>query len=145
MVFWDFYILRYFICRRIVRQSCSIVENLVVNYHLVVSYAQQGHIGINSNHWYVIIIPIHIMLFLHFLMQNFEWFFKLLFIITIWNKKQTNWPYKQYYVKTSRYFYRKLYHLFFQVQEKLETCRNSNLTNCRRSSFGDDINVTFIS
>ena len=55
------------------------------------------------------------------------------------NQKQTNWPYKQYYVKTSRYSYRKRYHLFFQVQEKLETCRNSNLTNCRRKCFGYDI------
>ena len=34
---------------------------------------------------------------------------------------------------------------FCQMQEKLETCRNSNLTNSRRRSFGDDINVTFIS
>ena len=31
--------------------------------------------------------------------------------------------------------------IFFQVQEKLETC----LINCRIPSFGDDINVTFIS
>ena len=33
----------------------------------------------------------------------------------------------------------------FQMQEKLEKCRNSNLINSRRSSFGEDINVTFIS
>ena len=32
------------------RQSCSIVQNLVLNYHLVVSYPQQYHIGINVNH-----------------------------------------------------------------------------------------------
>ena len=53
---------RYFICRWIVRQSCSIVQNLIVNYHLVVSYPQLCHIGINVDHWYVIIIAIHIML-----------------------------------------------------------------------------------
>ena len=33
----------------------------------------------------------------------------------------------------------------FQMQEKLETSRNLNLINSRRSSFGDDVNVTFIS
>ena len=37
------------------------------------------------------------------------------------------------------------YTIFFQIQEKLKTCRNSNLTNFRRSSFGIDLNVTFIS
>ena len=34
---------------------------------------------------------------------------------------------------------------FFQMQKKLETCRNSNLTNFRRPSFGNDIHVIFIS
>ena len=34
---------------------------------------------------------------------------------------------------------------FFQVQEKPETCRNSNFNNCRRPSFGDDTNVKSIS
>ena len=33
---------------------------------------------------------------------------------------------------------------FFQMQEKLETCRNLNFINSRRPSFGDDINVTFM-
>ena len=33
---------------------------------------------------------------------------------------------------------------FFQMQEKLKTCWDSNLANFRRSPFGDDINVTFI-
>ena len=28
------------------------------------------------------------------------------------------------------------------MQEKLETCRNSNFTSSRRPSFGDNINVT---
>ena len=32
-----------------------------------------------------------------------------------------------------------------KVQEKLNTCRNSNLRDFRRSSLGDYINVTFIS
>ena len=33
---------------------------------------------------------------------------------------------------------------FFQMQEKLETCRNSDLTYFRKPSFSDGINVTFI-
>ena len=33
------------------RQSCSIAQNLVVNYHLVVSYPQQCHTGINVIHY----------------------------------------------------------------------------------------------
>ena len=49
----------YFICRLIVRQSCSIVQNPVVNYHLVVSYPQQFHIGIKVSHWCAIIIVIY--------------------------------------------------------------------------------------
>ena len=50
-------------------------------------------------------------------------------------KKETNWPYKENYVKTEPYY--------FKEQGKLETYRNLNLINCRRSSFGDDINVTY--
>ena len=34
-------------------------------------------------------------------------------------------------------FLPKALYFFFQVQEKLETCRNWNLTNYRRPSFGD--------
>ena len=34
---------------------------------------------------------------------------------------------------------------FFELQEKLETCWNSNLTNFRETSFGEDINVPFMS
>ena len=34
---------------------------------------------------------------------------------------------------------------FFTMQEKLETCWNSNLINTRRTSFEEDINLTFIS
>ena len=30
--------------------------------------------------------------------------------------------------------------MFFQMQEKLKACRNSNLINSRRPSFGDNIN-----
>ena len=53
---------RYFICRWVMRQSCSIVQKLVVNYHLVVSYPKQCHIGIKVSHWCLIIIALHIML-----------------------------------------------------------------------------------
>ena len=53
--------------------------------------------------------------------------------------------YKQYYVKTLWYFYLRLFLLFlFQMQEKLETGRNSNLIYFRRPSFSDDMNVTFV-
>ena len=41
---------RYFTCKWMVGQSCSIAQNLVVNYHLVVSFPQQDHIAINVNH-----------------------------------------------------------------------------------------------
>ena len=34
---------------------------------------------------------------------------------------------------------------FFKMQEKLEMCRNSNLTNLRKPYSGDDINVIFTS
>ena len=51
------------------------------------------------------------------------------------------------------FFYRKLYHLFlpktlpsfFQMQEKLETCRNSNLKSLKKPFFRDNINITFTS
>ena len=33
--------------------------------------------------------------------------------------------------------------IFFQMQEKLETCWNSNLISSRRTCFGDDINLKF--
>ena len=36
----------------------------------------------------------------------------------------------------------KLHRLFFQMQEKLETCRDSNFTNFSRPILEDDINVT---
>ena len=42
-------LLKYFSCRLMVRQLRSIVQNLVVNYHVVVSYPQEWHIGINVN------------------------------------------------------------------------------------------------
>ena len=50
----------YFICKWIVHQSSSIVQILVVSYHLVVSYPQQCHNGINVSQ---INVSIHITLF----------------------------------------------------------------------------------
>ena len=47
-------------------KSCSVVQKIVVNHHLVVFYPQQFHIGINVDHWYLIIIVIHIMLLFAF-------------------------------------------------------------------------------
>ena len=41
---------RYFIRRWILCQSSSTFKNLVVNYHLVVSYPQQWHIRVNVSH-----------------------------------------------------------------------------------------------
>ena len=41
---------RCFICRWMVRQSCCFVQNLVVNYYLMISYTQQCHIVIIANH-----------------------------------------------------------------------------------------------
>ena len=40
---------------------------------------------------------------------------------------------------------RRIFNIFFQMQGKLETCLSLNLINSRRPSFGDDVNVTFIS
>ena len=37
------------------------------------------------------------------------------------------------------------YIIFFKIQVKLEICPISNSTNFRRSPFGGDINVTYIS
>ena len=47
-------------------QYCFIILNLVANYHLVVSYPQQCHIGINKDYCYIIIIPMHIILLFAF-------------------------------------------------------------------------------
>ena len=49
--------------------------------------------------------------------------YKLLVIIITCYEKQMNWPHKRHYFKMSRYFYLKLYHLFSEMQEKLETSR----------------------
>ena len=46
-------------------------------------------------------------------------FSKLSVIMVICIKKQTNWPCKQYYVKTSRFFYQRLNHLFFKCRRNL--------------------------
>ena len=45
---------RYFTCTCVVHQTCY-----VANDHLI-SYPQQCHIGINVNHWYIIMIAIHL-------------------------------------------------------------------------------------
>ena len=57
---------RHFKCRWIVHWSCSIVQNLLLNYHLVALSPQECHIGINISHWCVIIIAIHIRLLFAF-------------------------------------------------------------------------------
>ena len=126
-----------------VHHSCTIAQNLVVNYHLVVSYLHQYHIGIKVDYWYVIIIEIHIMLLFGFFRAKL-W---IVFISYSHNcdDKQINCTHMQNYVKTSRYFYRKLYYDFFKCKKKwIETCRNLNLINSRRLFFGDAINETFI-
>ena len=56
----------YFIWSWKVCKPCSIVQNLVVTYHLVVFYPQQCHIEISVDQWYVIIIAIRIMLLFAF-------------------------------------------------------------------------------
>ena len=38
----------------------------------------------------------------------------------------------------------KLHHLFSKIQEKLNTCRNSNVKDFRRLYLGDYIHVKFI-
>ena len=116
-----------------VHQPYSIVQNLV--------YPQQCHIGSNVDHWRVIIIARHKVAFCIFSCRTLNNFYKLLVIIVICNEKQTNWPYKRNYVKTSRYFLPRILLCFYQIQEKLKTCRNLYLINSRRPSFEDDIHV----
>ena len=78
----------YFIYRWMARQPCSVVQNLVVNCHLMGSYSQQSHIGINVNHWYVIIVAVHIMLpFAFSRAERFNNFYNLLVVIFIKNKQ----------------------------------------------------------
>ena len=130
-----------------VHQSCSIAQNFVVNHHLVVSYHQQCHIGINVAHWYVIIITYNIaynIAFWIFLCRTLNNFCKPLVVIVICNEKQTNWQYKQIMSKSHGIF-NVNFTIFFQIQEKPEMCQNLNLANSRRPSFGDNINVTFTS
>ena len=52
---------RFFICRLMVSLDWRFVQNFALNYHSVVSYPRQCHIGINVNHPEVNIIAIHIM------------------------------------------------------------------------------------
>ena len=67
----------------------------------------------------------HNLAFCIFLCWTFNNFNKLWIVIVIYNEKQRNWPYKQNYVKKSRYFYRKLYCFFFsnggETRSVLET------------------------
>ena len=92
---------RYFLCRWMMRQSHSFVLNLVVIYHLVISYPQQRHIGINVNDWYVILISnlnTCNVTFCIFLCRTWNNFYNLLVMIVICNEKQTNWLYNWLYV-----------------------------------------------
>ena len=81
--------IRYFICRWMMHQSCSIFQYLVVNYHLVVSYPQQCHIRINENKWYVVITAINtILLFCIFSCGTLNNFYKLLVIVAPCNENK---------------------------------------------------------
>ena len=130
------FITRYFICTWIVHQSCSVVQSLVGNYHLVVSYPQQCHIGINVSRWCVIIIAIHITL--PYALQRYLSF---ALVIVICNEKVLTLQAKLF--ENVMIFSLKTLPFFFQMQEKLEACRNPNLTYFRRPFFWDDINITF--
>ena len=77
----------------------------------------------------------HNIVFYIFKCKTLNNFNKLAVIIAVCNRKQTSWPYKQYYLKTSRCFYRKLYKLFFKCR------KNWKRANFRRSSFGYNIYI----
>ena len=63
----------------------------------------------------------------------------------LWKTKSLHSLYKQYYLcQNVKVFLPKKLPSLFQMQEKLETCQNSSLTNLRRPSLWDDINVTII-
>ena len=101
---------KYFICRWMVCKSCSIVLNLVVNYHLVV-YPQQGHIRIIVSHLCVNIIALHITLLFAFSCAK-RWIIFISYIIC--NEEQKYRHYKQFYVTTSS-FIAKILTMFFQM------------------------------
>ena len=69
-------------------------------------------------------------------MQNF---YKLLVAIVICNEKQTNWLYKQNYVKTSLYFYRKPYYVFFKCRKNWKRTRTWIWQILQVHFLGDDI------
>ena len=74
-------------------------------------------------------------------MQNFC---KLLVAIVICNEKQTNWLYKQNYVKTSLYFYRKPYYVFFKCRKNWKGARTWIWQILQVHFLGDDIKNYFI-
>ena len=95
----------------------SVFWNLVADCPLVIFCNQQGHIGTNVKYLCGVTIPTHIMLSVA--LSRAELWIILSVIMVICIKKQTNWPYKQYYVKTSRFFYQRLNHLFFKCRRNL--------------------------
>ena len=117
-----------------------VLQNLVADYHLMISSNQEIHIGTNINYLCAIIISLYIMLSFAFSCTEL-WIIllssqsRLSYVI----KKQTNWPYKQYYVKTSRCFYKKNYH-FASNAGRIENANlKEKLRDFRRSSLGDYI------
>ena len=73
-----------------VRQSRRIVQNLVVNYHLVISYPQQCHTGVNVSHGCHYNRNTHNVAFCIFSYITLNNFHKLLVIIVICNEKHMN-------------------------------------------------------
>ena len=69
-------------------------------------------------------------------------FYKLLVIIVTCNEKKRIDHISKI---VSMVFLLKTLLFFFQMKEKLEMCRNSNLIYSKGTSFGDEINVTLIS
>ena len=69
---------------------------------LVVFYPHQCHIGINVNYWCHHNLSTHDDVFYIFLCRTLTTFYKLLVIIVICNKKQTNWSNKHRNIKPQR-------------------------------------------
>ena len=119
-------------------------RKLSVDHYLVVSYPHQCHTGNKVSHWCIIIIAIRIMLLFAFSRAEL-WIILISYShnchMQCKRNKLTIWGILYHNVTV---FLPKTIRSSFQIQKKLETCRNSNLAKCRRPSVEEDINVIFI-
>ena len=98
------------------------------------------HIGLYISHWCVILIAMHItLLFAFFRAELWIIFMSYSHNCHVMKNKITL---QAIICQNVMVFLPKTLSSFFQKQEKLERCRNFNLTNFRRPFFWDDINLS---